>query len=1016
MANFTLPIDQKTYDGLASAGLAEGLKSLKPVEVKSPTGPTVLELSGSDLDLYRFAHRFLQKTEDGFVLASDNIYFSQKQIDSCVEKETGGASINFTAEQLKAIQRITAGKIFSGIVPQEHCLAVSRLIGSNPIFSRVYFIDKDNDPKTTGDIFPLDASVYQGLRDSLALVPSPGVFKDTRLLDSTDEEEAGFHFYRPVLTNRKTGKTDFLKADLTLEQVQFGAYTIPLGYRGATQDEIKKFIKLPKNAQYFPMGSPPDLAQSQFRLTESSTGALFPVLRLSSVSECVDKSDFSQPPSLGFFLDYRLSADEVSSLAASMGAEAKQVCHFAGPDDSEYKKTGKRLHRFDVHPSLLQNIIRELETRISAAKSGKVEMPGGAQWSTETATALKTAFENVHRGDTNALNRFREAHPYWTATGETMGLILQALLFGATFAYLGRKFSTNRGAAVDQTGFTKMVAEIEKADAKTRDWFKELGGVDMTEEARAGKYKYLVPDMEVVETMISTFTRDQNTGYFEVRPSGAGKSTDFMILADQIAKGEAGPLNGVKVMAIRLSNVVAFGDGKQGGFEAAMVGLLAQAEREGAVVFFDEAVLIKDIGTHAGRERGAEVEMLNPLAEGRVRAGYATTDVEFAKQFPLGEEDPLVRRCYLDRRPPAEEAHLKKVLAKQVEKHRDLSGIEITPEALSQARMRGIEVLRTAEPSRSIALLDGAVGFIQAQKRRQTKGQLKPDEKIYTSVTADLIDEIVNRKKEDRRNSQVAVLIDKIQTELDFALDKGFDLQIARKAFERGFIEGESPFDISRRLDRLSGRLEHFNLLLSDPETPKIEIARALIGMREFSAQGGYVEELDRSGPLPDTEPAKADSVPQRAVPPFKVSREELRGVFPELSKPFANPQAVEAALLSSASEAEVLNWRSLFAEGQLPESALEILQRMEWRFNSGAMARVVSQLLSEPAAGSLSGPGLGAALFRSTTAHLRAPMPVSEEEGLQRTIVERYLALEEEKAGRGEELTRTARMRLEEQ
>ncbi len=155
-------------------------------------------------------------------------------------------------------------------------------------------------------------------------------------------------------------------------------------------------------------------------------------------------------------------------------------------------------------------------------------------------------------------------------------------------------------------------------------------GRDLTAQALAGKLSPLIGREDELELIVETLCRRSKRNPVLVGPAGVGKTAIIEGLAQRVVRGEVpAVLRGVRIVALQPSTLVA-GASVAGELEKRMRGVLAEASRDGIILFIDEMHAMVGAGGMPGT--GDVASQLKPaLARGDLACIAATTDDEYRR-------------------------------------------------------------------------------------------------------------------------------------------------------------------------------------------------------------------------------------------------------------------------------------------------------------------------------------------------------------------------------------------------
>ncbi|MFZ5630745.1 MAG: AAA family ATPase [Spirochaetota bacterium] len=168
--------------------------------------------------------------------------------------------------------------------------------------------------------------------------------------------------------------------------------------------------------------------------------------------------------------------------------------------------------------------------------------------------------------------------------------------------------------------------------------------VNMTEEARAGKYDELIGRNDELNRTMEILCRRNKNNALHVGEPGVGKTAIMRGLAQRLVKGNApARLKGYEIYSIDVSSLVA-GTRYRGDFEERMQAIIgALSAKKKVILYIDEIHQIVGAGATRGDSMDA-ANMLKPvLTRGDMRCVGATTYEEYRRYF---EKDRALSRRF----------------------------------------------------------------------------------------------------------------------------------------------------------------------------------------------------------------------------------------------------------------------------------------------------------------------------------------------------------------------------------
>lgn len=207
-------------------------------------------------------------------------------------------------------------------------------------------------------------------------------------------------------------------------------------------------------------------------------------------------------------------------------------------------------------------------------------------------------------------------------------------------------------------------------------------GVDMTANARAGKYDPVIGRDKEIEQVLRVLSRRTKNNPLIIGEPGVGKTAIVEGLAQAIAEGKVPSIiKDKRIFALDVGSLVA-GTKFRGEFEERFKNMLKELEDDKTILFIDEMHMIMSVGDNDG---GATIaNLLKPLlARGDIPTIGATTIDEYRKHI---EKDAALERRFkpimVD--PPSVEDTIK-ILEGIRDKYQSHHKVQITDNALIAA-------------------------------------------------------------------------------------------------------------------------------------------------------------------------------------------------------------------------------------------------------------------------------------------------------------------------------------------
>ncbi|HNJ65126.1 MAG TPA: AAA family ATPase [Turneriella sp.] len=186
--------------------------------------------------------------------------------------------------------------------------------------------------------------------------------------------------------------------------------------------------------------------------------------------------------------------------------------------------------------------------------------------------------------------------------------------------------------------------EENQAAGESPDKILKAFTVNMTEEARAGKYDELIGRNDELNRTMEILCRRNKNNALHVGEPGVGKTAIMRGLAQRLVKGNVpARLKGYEIFSIDVSSLVA-GTRYRGDFEERMQAIIgALSAKKKVILYIDEIHQIVGAGATRGDSMDA-ANMLKPvLTRGDMRCVGATTYEEYRRYF---EKDRALSRRF----------------------------------------------------------------------------------------------------------------------------------------------------------------------------------------------------------------------------------------------------------------------------------------------------------------------------------------------------------------------------------
>ncbi len=270
-----------------------------------------------------------------------------------------------------------------------------------------------------------------------------------------------------------------------------------------------------------------------------------------------------------------------------------------------------------------------------------------------------------------------------------------------------------------------------KADAEKAKYIKSSNlrflkkfGVDLTEQAKAGKLDAVIGRDSEIERVVTVLSRRTKSNPVLIGEAGVGKTAIVEGLATRIANSDVpGNLIGKHIYQVDLSSVVA-GTKFRGEFEERIKGIIDEATGDDSVLLFiDELHLLCGAGASEGSMDAANI--LKPaLARNSINLIGATTLDEYRKSI---EKDKALSRRFqtvmVEEPSPTVTVKILKGIKPHYEKHH---GVIIPDELLDTAvNMSERYINDRYMPDKVIDIIDEAAAICKVAADKKGGGKYK---------------------------------------------------------------------------------------------------------------------------------------------------------------------------------------------------------------------------------------------------------------------------------------------------
>ncbi len=312
-------------------------------------------------------------------------------------------------------------------------------------------------------------------------------------------------------------------------------------------------------------------------------------------------------------------------------------------------------------------------------------------------------------------------------------ILLSLFNADSTAQYLSAK-------GVQKEGVEKNLSKNPTFQAAGKKSVLEQFGIDLTEEAKAGKLDPVVGRDKEIERLTHILLRRTKNNPIIIGEAGVGKTAVIEGLSQNIIKGTVpDQLKNKKIIELDLAALIA-GASHRGEFEERLKNVIKEVQiSDGKILLFiDEIHTLIGAGEQGGGAMDASNIIKPYLARGQLQLIGTTTTAEFRKYF---EKDKAFQRRFqsviVDE--PDEETAMK-MLEVLKEKYEKYHSVVLTPDAIKfSVTLSKKYVGERYLPDKAIDLLDEAAAEVKlkhAQGQRQDTEVKRADiEKVVSDWT-----------------------------------------------------------------------------------------------------------------------------------------------------------------------------------------------------------------------------------------------------------------------------------------
>lgn len=282
--------------------------------------------------------------------------------------------------------------------------------------------------------------------------------------------------------------------------------------------------------------------------------------------------------------------------------------------------------------------------------------------------------------------------------------------------------------------------------------------VDVTAEAKAGKYDKIIGRESEIDRTIQVLCRRTKNNVLHIGDAGVGKTTIVQGLAQKIVSGKVcSALVGFSIFSLDVGFLLA-GSRYRGDFEERVYSIIDDLKkRKKAILFIDEIHMI--MGAGGGSSSVDAANMLKPiLTDGNVRVIGSTTFEEYAKHF---EKDRALNRRFQKifiEEPSRDDAI--KIVQGVLPKYAEYHNVRYSKDAVRSAVDLSIRYITDKRlPDKALDIIDEAASY--AKIHSTGNGQ-------FSSIN--LATEQYTTNKEKVKDENISTILNQEKAETGFSL------------------------------------------------------------------------------------------------------------------------------------------------------------------------------------------------------------------------------------------------------